>query len=171
MPQTKAIRNVKRLARERYALDSEGIHGPSHWERVCENGLYIARHSEADSTIVQLFSCLHDCCRENEQDDPGHGERAAVFAETLRDQLPLSDEDFEQLHYACTWHTDGRTSGNPTIGACWDADRLDLGRVFFAGPDPRYFSTPVARHPEVMRWALARSRGEDGLPPAYLKEA
>ena len=43
------------------------------------------------------------------------------------DHLP--DDRFELLRYACAWHTDGQHHDDPTIATCWDADRLDLGRV------------------------------------------
>ena len=33
------------------------------------------------------------------------------------------------LHYACVHHTDGLTEGDVSVQACWDADRLDWGRV------------------------------------------
>ena len=33
------------------------------------------------------------------------------------------------LGYAIRHHTGGKVSEDPTIGACWDSERLDLGRV------------------------------------------
>jgi uncharacterized protein len=57
-----------------------------------------------------------------------------------RKQAPLSDEDFERLLYACRFHNDGGVSSDPTVGACRDADRLDLPRVGIT-PQARYFST------------------------------
>jgi uncharacterized protein len=56
----------------------------------------------------------------------------------------LADEHFELLHHACAWHTHGRLSDDPTIGTCWDADRLDLGRVG-TRPEARFMSTEFAR--------------------------
>lgn len=41
-------------------------------------------------------------------------------------------------------HAFGETCSDPTIALCWDADRLDIGRVGIA-PDPIYFSTETAR--------------------------
>jgi hypothetical protein len=41
---------------------------------------------------------------------------------------------------------------SPTIGACLDADRLNLWRVA-KEPDPALLSTPYGRRPEVIRWA------------------
>jgi len=52
------------------------------------------------------------------------------------------------LDYAIRHHVDGDVSDDPTIGTCWDADRLDLGRVGIV-PDERYMST--ARGKELSR--------------------
>lgn len=41
-------------------------------------------------------------------------------------------------------HDKGETTTDPTIGCCWDADRLDLGRVG-KKPDPAYMSTMLGR--------------------------
>ena len=63
----------------------------------------------------------------------------------LRDVLfQLDDEYFKLLDYACKWHAHGRLSAEPTIGTCWDADRLDLGRVGMA-PRADYMSTELGR--------------------------
>ena len=35
-------------------------------------------------------------------------------------------------------------SEHPTIGTCWDADRLDLGRVGIV-PQPKFMSTAFAK--------------------------
>src|SRR5579871_5028701 len=95
------FRQVVRAAKERFVLDLHGIHGVPHWQRVRENGLRIARHSGANPVLVELFAYLHDCCREDDRSDPGHGERAAEFTETLRGTLlHLSDEDFALLRLA-----------------------------------------------------------------------
>ena len=58
--------------------------------------------------------------------------------------LHLNDAQFELLRYACTHHTDGETTTDPTIACCWDADRLDLGRVGIE-PEADYLSTAAAR--------------------------
>jgi uncharacterized protein len=41
----------------------------------------------------------------------------------------LPDHEFRLLDRACVGHTHKRTHPNVTIQTCWDADRLDLGRV------------------------------------------
>ena len=66
----------------------------------------------------------------------------------------LDDARFELLFEACRLHTDGHTAGDPTLLACWDADRLDLGRVGIT-PDPRRLCTDAAR--ELRGWADARA--------------
>ena len=48
------------------------------------------------------------------------------------------------LEYAMRHHTGGRTSDDPTIGTCWDADRLDLGRAGIV-PHERFMSTEPGR--------------------------
>jgi uncharacterized protein len=56
----------------------------------------------------------------------------------------LSDEDFQLLQYACIWHTEGVHHDDVTIATCWDADRLDLGRVGIV-PDPKRMCTDFGR--------------------------
>jgi uncharacterized protein len=65
--------------------------------------------------------------------------------ETLRGKLfDLDDDKFQLLQYACRWHTHGKLSSDPTVGACWDADRLDLTRVGIV-PDPARMSTEAGK--------------------------
>ena len=128
-----------------YALPEGGIHGKAHWARVKKTGLRIVKASGGDPEVVRLFALFHDSRRENEKRDPGHGLRGAEFAKSLRGTLVhLDDAQFELLHYACAHHTDGTTSTDPTIGACWDADRLDLGRVGI-DPDEEFLSTEAGK--------------------------
>ena len=126
-----------------FACGVHSIHGPTHWRRVERNGLYIAERTGAIVEVVKLFAVFHDSRRENEDEDEGHGERGADFAASLRGVMfDLPSEHFDLLHYACARHTDGLTSDDPTIGACWDADRLDLGRVGIE-PSANFMSTSV----------------------------
>jgi uncharacterized protein len=105
----------------------------------------LARDSGADVIIVRLFAVLHDSRRHNESSDWGHGERGAELARLLRGKyFDLSDADLQVLCDACAGHEKGGVSDHPTIGTCWDADRLDLGRVG-ARPDPAYMSTDVGK--------------------------
>lgn len=124
---------------------ADSIHGSAHWRRVEENGLRIATHSGAVVEVVRLFAVFHDSRRESDQSDENHGERAADYAASLRGVLfDLSDEHFDLLQYACCWHAHGKLSNDPTIGTCWDADRLDLGRCDIQ-PDASLMSTEFGR--------------------------
>jgi uncharacterized protein len=94
---------------------------------------------------VRLFATLHDACRVDDGADPEHGPRAAEMLGTTVDILFTIDPDrLALLEQAIRHHTDGATSRNPTIGTCWDADRLDLGRVG-KRPEARYMSTEAGR--------------------------
>lgn len=120
-------------------------HGPAHWKRVEENGLLLAQSSGADILVVRLFAVFHDSKRENEGIDPDHGRRGAAYARELRDTyFEIDDVQFDLLEVACSWHTDATHHQNPTIGTCWDADRLDLGRVGIT-PDPKYMNTDLGK--------------------------
>ena len=143
--------------RAQFALDWDGIHGIEHWERVRENGLRLAHITGANPAVVELFAYFHDSRRLDDWEDPGHGARAAVYLRTLRGHhFEISDKDLELLVQACRHHSDGLMEGDVTVLTCWDADRLDLGRVG-TRPDPRYLCTPAARDPEMLAWSYARS--------------
>ena len=138
-----------------YTLPVRGYHGVTHWARVLENGLRIAEVNSADQEVVTLFALFHDSRRVNEHRDDGHGLRGAELARSLRGSLVhLPDDRFEMLFDACKRHTDGATSEDPTIGACWDADRLDLARVGIT-PDPTRLCTDAAR--SFLDWANQRA--------------
>jgi uncharacterized protein len=142
---------------EEYVLPWDGDHGIAHWARVLDNGLRLVEETGANSEVVQLFAILHDSRRVNEVNDPDHGPRAAAFAGELRGRLfDLPDHEFGLLHRACTGHTHERTHANVTIQTCWDADRLDLGRVGIT-PVPSRLCTNAARRPEVLKWADVRA--------------
>jgi uncharacterized protein len=140
-----------------YVLPLDGDHGVAHWARVLENGLRLAEETGADIQVVELFAILHDCRRTSEGLDPKHGPRAAAYAEELRGRLvDLPDRAFRVLHHACAGHTRQRTHADITIQTCWDADRLDLGRVGIT-PNPSLLCTDAARRPEVVEWADGRA--------------
>jgi uncharacterized protein len=141
-----------------YSLPWDGTHGPPHWGRALENGLCLAEQTGADISVVSLFAVLHDCRRVNEGEDSGHGLRAAEFAVSIRGAaLGLDNSRFELLHFACAHHTDGLTDGDITVQTCWDADRLDLGRVGI-NPHPQYLCTESAKEPGMITWADDHAR-------------
>lgn len=122
-----------------------GIHGDAHWRRVGEAGLFLAEREGVSSHVVLLFAILHDCRRENDGHDPGHGPRAAALAEQIgHEPLGLAAEELATLAHAMREHDRGRVTRDRLVGACWDADRLDLHRVGIT-PNPRLLSTATAR--------------------------
>ena len=137
---------------EEYALPWAGTHGVGHWARVLENGLRLANTTRANIEVVQLFAIFHDARRVNEGVDDGHGQRGADLAAELRHLFKLPDADFELLYEACAAHTDGLTEADVTIQTCWDADRLDLGRVGIM-PERMRLCTKAAKTREMIRWA------------------
>src|SRR5690606_2271394 len=121
-----------------YPLPLAGYHGVTHWARVLENGTRLAAVTGAKLEVVQLFAVFHDSRRVNEGWDDHHGRRGAEFARQLRGEFfELPDDDVDLLTHACNHHTDGTTEGDITVQTCWDADRLDLGRVGIR-PHPSY---------------------------------
>jgi len=143
--ETDFIRLWERVTKEFFSGPIYSAHGPAHWRRVERNGLLLALHTGADVLVVRLFAVFHDSKRQNEMHDPGHGKRGAQFATELRGEYyDLTDAQFEQLVFACTWHTKEIHSEDPTIGTCWDADRLDLGRVGII-PIPEMLSTDFGK--------------------------
>jgi uncharacterized protein len=149
-----------------YALHPRGFHGVVHWARVLENGLKLAAATGADPDVVTLFALFHDSRRENDGADWGHGRRGADLAAGLRGRVfDLPDAAFALLYRACDRHTDALTDPDVTVRTCFDADRLDLGRVGVV-PDPKYLCTDYARTPAVIDWAHTRS--VLGYEPAFV---
>ena len=133
------VKEVRDYVKSRWTLGR--THGVSHWDRVYENGQKLLT-PEVNPLVVALFAYLHDSCRKNDGEDLYHGQRAAEWIETLRDSYlkDLTDEEFSLLKEACRLHTVKHKTGNPTIDACFDADRLDLWRVGIT-PDPKRLAT------------------------------
>jgi len=149
-----------------YTLNPAGAHGLSHWARVLENGLSLAKIEGGDLTVISLFAIFHDACRLNQARDPGHGQRGAVLAgELLREYPGVSPEQLQMLQVACRDHTDGETEAELTVQICWDSDRLDLARVHIK-PSPNRLCTNAAKDKEILAWANQRARTK--FSPAYV---
>jgi uncharacterized protein len=124
---------------------SSPIHGLTHWRRVFENGLIIAKESGANIELIELFALFHDSCHLNDGKDPDHGRRAAEWVASMRSDLPdLSEDLFQYLLEALRDHTHVRNTGNIHIATCWDADRLDLERVGKTLKE-KYMNTEIGR--------------------------
>jgi uncharacterized protein len=159
---TTLVRKAVAVVRPQFRLHFEGgIHGLPHWSRVWFHGRRLAHWLDLDPAVLAWFAFLHDSQRRNDHRDPLHGPRAADFAVQLRREgvvTELDDAGFERLCEAMHLHSDGHTTGDPTILACWDADRLDLGRVGIT-PHPSRLCTEPARHPAVIDNAVRLSDG------------
>ncbi len=146
-----------RHLRHQFKIDWFGYHGIAHWARVRANGLMLARETGANTHVVELFAFFHDSRRLNEHVDDGHGARGAALAKQLRGQFfDASPQEMELLEFACHFHSDGYQESDVTVMTCWDADRLDLGRVGIT-PDPKYLCTTAAMRPDSLLKAQRRA--------------
>ena len=146
---------------ERSTGKNSAIHGQDHWKRVGAAGLALLPETPAaDPSLLFLFALFHDSMRVNDGHDPRHGPRGAVLAREMRGEaFDLDEAEMGTLGFACEEHTNGGVSSDPTVGVCWDADRLNLWRVGIR-PDPRFLSTGAARDGGRIKWArhLRRER-------------
>lgn len=141
-----------------FARSGSVLHGFDHWQRVAHNGMQLCAVTPgADRRVVLLFALLHDSQRWSDDRDPDHGERACDYFRHLVEDTDFLDEltaaERGQLAYALTHHDAGTISDDPTIGACFDADRLELARCGIV-PNPALMST-------------ARGRRQAEAAPAY----
>ena len=155
------------------------IHGPAHWAEVAAAGLSLLGRTGADPLTVALFAAYHDAMRHSDLWDPYHGERATYLARAMNaaGDLELDGARLALLELALSAHDWGQTSQDPTVGTCWDADRLSLrrrghsagprhalhrgGQVHSQGAEPqpvRLWALPVAGPLPVLR---SEDRGGD----------
>ena len=149
--------------KKHYCLSWSGIHGIPHWYRVHVNSTRLSAQIGVNSKVVELFSIFHDSQRRNDSHDKKHGKRGGELALKLRRYLPVDDDDLQLLVTACELHTSAKTHENITVQCCFDADRLDLGRVGII-PLAEYLSTPMAKMQETIEWAYHRSLNDNELP-------
>lgn len=148
------------LVRKNLHVSIDGIHGIRHWERVYRIGSVLSNRTGADLQVVQAFAWVHDARRFTDGSDPGHGKRGAIFARQINDRfLHLTQDQLNILSIACKSHSGGDTTEDPTVGTCWDADRLDLARLSIE-PDVGMLSTAAARDEEFICWACSLSAEE-----------
>jgi uncharacterized protein len=167
--QAMLLRNVQDLAYRRFEKVNEAhcsvvsihqfsVHGVEHWRQVSNNAVTLANiYEQSDKLVALLFAALHDCCRENDGEDPQHGERAADWvkqeiAPMLREG-GLTDLQLDELDTAIREHNKGKCALNTTVAICWDADRLDLDRPGVGKViDITLLSTPAAKLVADKRW-------------------
>lgn len=128
------------------------MHGLPHSRRVERNGMLLSMQNgelrgDVCIKVVRYFAYLHDSCRENEGADLEHGVRAANMLHNIRQTIlkDFTDDEFALLETACRLHTTKHRTGNITVDICFDADRLDLGRVGLT-PNPKLMATSMGAH-------------------------
>ena len=139
------IQRLREYAIKHSKMGYYSIHGISHWDRVAKNADSL-KTSDVDIIVVKAFAYIHDVERVNENDDPQHGPRAAMLVDEIRNtELAfLNDQEIQQLKDACKLHTLTWRTEDATVNACFDADRLDLGRVGIT-PNPNKMATMAGR--------------------------
>lgn len=129
----------------------DSIHGYNHWKSVEKIGHYIADSNGADKKLISMFAFLHDIGRTVQFAEPGHGEKSAEIIKEIfkKEYLELNDEQYAKLLEAVSEHdkSDAK-SDDITIQTCWDADRLDLPRVYIL-PDKNLLYTEVGKSEET----------------------
>lgn len=151
-PETRIARHVLRAdvlnhLKSVFRLDWSGLHGLPHWTRVMRYGLRLAQCEGGDPWVAAWFAVLHDHQRWSEGRDRDHGVRAADAMDAIADRgwfEGLTRSQLDLIDEAIRHHSDGWVHSNPSIGACWDADRLDLVRLGIA-PSHGLLSTNTAR--------------------------
>jgi uncharacterized protein len=146
-------------------------HGDHHWRLVAWTGYHLLEQiTGADPLVVLLFALFHDSQRENEYDDPNHGRRGGELARRLLDQPPwrVTKSQLDTLVTACDLHTEAERTDDPTLGVCWDSDRLNLWRVGIQ-PSLRYLSTAPARDVSRIEWT--RKLQDQDIPWTHILEA
>ena len=139
------IWEVKEFALNGWELGE--THGLSHWQRVERNGIILSAENgnirkDVNIKVVRFFAYLHDKCRLDDWEDLEHGVRSADMLPSIRETIlkDFTDEEVALLEKACRYHTTEQRTGIPTVDVCFDADRLDLGRVGIA-PNPKLMAT------------------------------
>jgi len=145
-----------------FQLSHKGQHGIQHWLRVIINGRFIAKKTSINLKVLELFAILHDSRRWSDGEDSDHGMRAAEYSENLVGKWFEADkEEMRRLRIACRYHSDGKMHPDPTIQACWDSNRLDLGRKGIK-PESSLLGIPFSKKPETIQASIERSKQNFG---------
>ena len=170
------------LLASHYRHHAHPLHGWPHALGVAAAGARILEAGcEADPAVLLAFAILHDSQRRHEGHNPEHGSRARAIAYELAGKSHwLSRNQLLLLGAALAEHDRGLTTDDPTIGACWDADRLTLPRVGIC-PNPALLSTAAARalvsdlrripEPSACDWGWVKSRyGQLAQPESAVRD-
>jgi uncharacterized protein len=150
-----------------------GQHGVTHATRVLVWAEQAARHLQAqgvalDPVVVRWAAILHDCRRQHEGQDPGHGRRGAAWVLTHRDVLGVTEAQARAIAWCIAWHVpDDKHCPHVTaeLLCLKDGDSLDRFRFRVQAFDKRYVRIPAMQNWRVSAAALdlaestARARG------------
>lgn len=139
-------------------------HGLPHCQKVERNGIILGLgiregnlcfREDVNMRVVRAFAYIHDKYRVNDGPDDEHGSRAAEVIPAIRNTVlkDLTDDEIILLEKACRYHTTEQRTGIPTVDVCFDADRLDLGRVGIE-PDPKKMATHQGAYYSTCLWRL-----------------
>ena len=139
------IEKLREYAIKHSKVGSGSVHGITHWDRVANNADSLWT-GDVNLLVVKAFAYIHDVEREDDAYDLLHGPRAAALVDNIRDSelAFLNDDEILQLKKACELHTTTLRTEDATVNACFDADRLDLGRVGIT-PNPDKMATAQGR--------------------------
>lgn len=156
----KMIEQLREYAIKHTIMGDNSVHGISHWDRVSKNADSLWT-SDVNLLVVKAFAYIHDVEREDDGYDLLHGPRAAALVDEIRDtELAfLNDDEILQLKKACELHTTTLRTEDATVNACFDADRLDLGRVGIT-PNPDKMATAQG---QIIAEKIAENYPEDDL--------
>ena len=139
------IEQLRDYAMSHTSMGYYSVHGIDHWDRVADNADLLV-NADVDLLVVKAFAYVHDVERFDDFEDAQHGPRAAILVDRIRSTVLsfLNDQQIEQLKQACRLHTSTWKTEDATVNACFDADRLDLGRVGIC-PNPEKMATMEGR--------------------------
>ena len=142
------IQKIIELTMAQFVMDhGTSAHGIAHWQEVEKNAIMLAVQPGVDMTVVRLFAYFHDCKRVEEYEDYEHSKRAAVFVKECWEAGKLdfiNENQMAKLYLACAEHNGGSISEDPTVGTCFDADRIELLRCGIT-PRPELMSTSIGK--------------------------
>jgi uncharacterized protein len=136
------LRTVTALSPSRVST----VHGVGHWRETAATAVRLLEAvPDADPAVALVFAVVHDALRADDLDDSAHGVRSARLVCSLTESgvLLLDETQVELAAAACEHHSERLVAADPSIGVCWDADRLGLRRLGIV-PDPELLSLAVS---------------------------
>jgi len=126
------VTRVERWARALLETHPKIAHGWPHVDRVRRLALRIGQAEGVDLLLVEIAALIHDVGRTVPGPGAEHGRRSAELAVPLLAELPLTQQEREQVAYAARWHNSTRAD-DPLLCVLRDADMLDgMGAVGLA---------------------------------------